>query len=154
MIDLKGTYNLLIKITALCLVFVLASPVMVNAESVNDVMPCASYYLDAYNTYICTMGGGDIQIWYEVMGTGDMDEIGVLSIRLYESKDNSNWTWVKTYSYENYSSMLLYDDWYQFSYVPYDGVAGRYYKAYVCIWAGKNGSGDTRYMWAPSVRAT
>lgn len=35
-----------------------------------------------------------------------------------------------------------------FTYVSYQGIAGKYYKAYVCIWAGKNGSGDTRYMWA------
>lgn len=27
------------------------------------------------------------------------------------------------------------------SYVSYQGAAGKYYKAYVCIWAGKNGGG-------------
>ena len=83
-----------------------------------------------------------------------MDEIGVLSIKLYESTDNSTWTRVKTYSYENYSSMLAYDDYVHSSCVSYQGVAGRYYKAYVCIWAGKNGGGDTRYMWTSSKKAT
>lgn len=154
MIIVKRTHSLLIKVTALCLVLVLASPVVAHAETVDAVMPCASYYLDAYNTYICAMGSGKLQIWYEVMGTGDMDEIGVLSIRLYESSDNSNWSWVKTFSHENYSSMLADDDWYHSSYVSYQGTAGKYYKAYVGIWAGKNGSGDTRYMWTPVERAT
>lgn len=83
-----------------------------------------------------------------------MDEIGVLSILLYESSDKTNWRHVKTYSHENYASMLIEDDWAHSSYVSYNGTAGKYYKAYVCIWAGKNGSGDTRYMWTPVERAT
>lgn len=149
MISLKHARSLLIKITALCLVLAMTVPVTAFAAEEVTVTPRASYYLNAYNTYICDMGSGKIQIWYEVAGTGDMDEIGTLSIRLYESSDGgSTWTWVKTFLHENYSSMLAYDDWYHCSYVSYQGVAGRTYKAYVCIWAGKDGAGDTRYMWS------
>lgn len=151
---MKYTNNVFIKITALCLVLILATPITVNAADNNDIMPYASYYLDAYNTYICTMGSGKLQIWYEVAATGYMDEIGTLRIMLYESSDNSTWTWVKTFTHENYSSMLAYNDNYHCSYVSYQGTAGKYYKAYVCIWAGKNSGGDTRYMWATSVKAT
>jgi len=114
----------------------------------------ASDYLSSYNTYVCAMGSGKLQVWYTVVGMTDMDEIGVLSIKLYESSDQTNWTRVKTYSHENYSSMLAEDDWVHSSYVSYNGTAGKYYKAYVCIWAGKNGSGDTRYMWTSVERAT
>lgn len=141
----------LLKSTALVLAFILVATVPVSAATINPAIPYASYYLDAYNTYICDMDNGEIQIWYEVAGTGYMDEIGVLSIKLYESSDNSTWTRVKTFSYENYSTMLAEDDYYHCSYVSYQGTAGKYYKAYVCIWAGKNGSGDTRYMWATMV---
>lgn len=132
----------------LILVLSLILPCYVSAATIETVQPYASNYLTSYNTYICDMGSGNLQIWFRVMGTGDMDEIGVLSIRLYESTDNINWTRVKTYSHENYSSMLAENDFYHSSYVSYQGVAGRYYKAYVCIWAGKDGNGDTRYMWA------
>lgn len=145
---MKQARTILFKCIILCLVFTLIIPATANAATVEPVMPAASYYLDSYNTYICDMGSGSLQIWFSVMGTGDMDEIGVLSIKLYESSDNINWTRVKTYSHENYSSMLAYDDWCHTSYVSYQGTAGKYYKAYVCIWAGKNGSGDTRYMWS------
>ena len=93
-------------------------------------------------------------MWFNVMGTGTMDEIGVLSIMLYESTNQSTWTRVKTYSHENYASMLEENDYYHCSYVSYQGTAGKYYKAYVCIWAGKDGSGDTRYMWTSVERAT
>ena len=139
---------MLIKLTALCLVLVLLIPVTAFATDENSVIPRASYYLDAYNTYICDVGNGRIQIWYEVAGTGDMDEIGVLSIELYEVNNDGSLTWVKTFLHENHSSMLAYDDYYHYSYVSYQGSSSKTYKAYVCIWAGKNGSGDTRYMWA------
>ena len=142
------------KVLALILVCSLVLPCYVSAAAIEPIQPYASDYLTSYNTYIYAAGGGKIQVWFSVMGTNDMDEIGVLSIRLYESTDNTNWTRVKTYSHENYSSMLAEDDFYHSSCVSYQGVAGRYYKAYVCIWAGKDGGGDTRYMWATSVKAT
>lgn len=146
---MKQAPIILVKIIALCLVLVLFIPTTVMATEGDPLTPRASYYLNAYNTYICDTGNGNIQIWYEVVGTGYMDEIGTLRIMLYESSDNGNtWTWVKTFSHENYSSMLTYDDYYHYSYVSYKGSSSKTYKAYVCIWAGKNGSGDTRYMWA------
>lgn len=146
--------SFLLRIVALLLTFGLIVPTVANAAAVETVQPRASNYLDSYNTYICAMGGGKLQIWYSVVGDTDMDEIGVLNIRLYESSDQTNWTRVKTYSHENYSSMLAEDDWIHSSYVSYNGTAGKYYKAYVCIWAGKDGSGDTRYMWTSVERAT
>lgn len=150
----KRTRSHYIRVLAVLLAFVLAFPVYASAASTNGAQTRASDYLDSYNTYVCAMGSGKLQIWYTVMGVTDMDEIGVLSIKLYESTDNTNWTRVKTFSHENYSTMLAEDDWIHSSYVSYNGVAGRYYKAYVCIWAGKNGSGDTRYMWTSVERAT
>lgn len=76
-----------------------------------------------------------------------MDELGALSISLYESTDKNTWTWKKTFTHDSTSDMLGYDDFYYSSHVDYQGVEGRYYKAYVCVWAGKNGDGDTRYFW-------
>lgn len=138
----------MIRIIAVLLVIFLISPLPVNAAENDSVAPCASYYLGAYSAYVYVTSTGQVQVWFEVMGTGDMDEIGTLSIKLYESTDNVNWTRVKTFSHENYPSMLAYNDYYHSSYVSYQGSTAKYYKAYVCIWAGKDGSGDTRYMWA------
>lgn len=148
MITMKRAKSVLLKVIALCLVLVLVFPVTVLANENDTIAPCASYYLDAYNTYICDLGGGKIQIWYEVAATGYMDEIGVLSIILYEVNSDGSLTRVKTFSHENYDTMLASDDNYFYSYVSYQGSSSKTYKAYVCIWAGKNGNGDTRYMWA------
>lgn len=149
---MKSLKSIMLKVVALCLVFALLTPVAVHAAEATPITPYASYYLDSYNTYIYRVGtNGEIHIWFDVMGIGNMDELGVLSIVLYESTDNSNWSYVDTFLHEENESMLAYDDWYHASYVSYQGSTTKYYKAYVCIWAGKNGSGDTRYMWATMV---
>lgn len=145
---MKRINSNLLRVIAICLFIVLIFPVNVSAAESAPVLPRASYYLDAYNTYICDLGSGQIQIWFEVAGTGYMDEIGVLSIELYEVNSDGSLSWVKTFLHENYSSMLITDDNYHCSYVSYKGSSSKTYKAQVCIWAGKNGSGDTRYMWA------
>lgn len=147
-------HSVALKIIAIALVLSLLLPCSVFASTIEPNQPYASKYLTSYNTYVCAMGSGKIEVWFNVMGTGTMDEIGVLSIMLYESTNQSTWTRVKTYSHENYASMLEENDYYHCSYVSYQGTAGKYYKAYVCIWAGKDGSGDTRYMWTSVERAT
>ena len=144
---MKLTKSMLIKLIVVCLVLSLFLPTTAMAAD-DSITPYASYYLNAYNTYICDLGNGQIQIWYEVAGTRIMDEVGVLSIELYEVKSDGSLSWIKTFQHEDYSSMLAYDTDYTFSHVSYSGSSSKTYKAYVCIWAGKNGSGDTRYMWA------
>ena len=151
---MKKAKSTWIKLTALCLVIILAFPITANAAEESTLMPYASYYLDSYNTYMYAAGSGKVQVWFSVTGTSYMDEIGSLSIMLYESTDNTTWTRVKTFLHEDYSSMLTSNKVSYSSCVTYQGVAGRYYKAYVCLWAGKNSGGDTRYMWATSVKAT
>lgn len=149
MIYLKETRNALIKIVSLILIFVLVIPAPVQASTDDQVMPLASYYLDAYSAYVYVTASGQVQVWFEVMGTGDMDEIGSLRIVLYESSDNKNWSIVKTFLHESTSGMLFEDDYYVSSHVSWaNGSTSKYYKAYVCVWAGKNGAGDTRYFWA------
>lgn len=146
--------HVLFRAITLILAISLFFPCSVAAATA-DILPSrASEYLTSYNTYACAMGSGRVEIWFTVVGDTDMDDIGALSIRLYESTDNSTWTWKQTYLHEDYPSMLAHNDYFHSSCVSYQGVAGRYYKAYVCIWAGKDGGGDTRYMWATSVKAT
>lgn len=137
------------KVTILLIVIALICPVNIKA-----VEPRASDYLEAYSAYIYPAGWGKIQVWFDVDGTGYMDEIGTLEIQLYESKDNETWTWVKTYQFSDYTDMLAYNTFTHMSHVEYSGTIGRYYKAYVCVWAGKDGNGDTRYFWTPTEKAT
>lgn len=148
------TRTLLLKIFALCLALILAVPTYASASEIETVQPRASYYIDSYQTYVYPAGSGKVQVWFDVTGTTYMDDLGTLSISLYESKDNSTWTHAKTFSHFDYPSMLDHNDYFHMSHVDYQGVAGRYYKAYVCIWAGKDGGGDTRYLWTSAKKAT
>lgn len=152
MINRKQT-NLL-KCVAVILAIALMAPVSVCAAMPETVMPLASHYLMGYTAYICAMGGGDLEIWFEVTGIGTQEYLGVMSIYLYESTDNVNWYWVETFSHVDHEQMLLTNAWEAVDYVEYQGVVGRYYKAYVGIWGGPDDTGDARYIWTPVERAT
>ena len=141
--------HLFFRVIAIVLIIVCVCPI--NALAVETR---ASDYLTAYSAYIYPAGWGKVQVWVSVDGTNDMDEIGALQIQLYESRDNETWTWVKTFGYTDYSDMLGYNDFHHTGHVEYNGTIGRYYQAYVSVWAGKDGDGDTRYFWTPSVKAT
>lgn len=143
-----------VRLIAVTLALLLGMASVVSATAIESVEPRASYYLDSYQTYIYPAGGGEIQVWFSVTGVHFMDELGALHIFLYESKDNVNWEHVETFSHVDNSNMLLENDVFHMDHVTYQGVRGRYYKAYVCIWAGKDGGGDTRYLWTSVKIAT
>lgn len=138
-----------VKLIAILLLVVMLCPMQVFA-----VESRASYYLSSYGAYVYNAAWGKVQVWIDVQGTNVMDEIGALQIQLYESTDDVNWTWVKTFGYTDNSGMLGYNDYIHSGHVEYSGTIGRYYRAYVCVWAGKNGDGDSRYFWTSSQKAT
>ena len=150
--NLKHTF--LIRTIACVLAMALMAPINVSAAMPETVTPRASDYLMCYSAYICAMGGGDLEIWFEVTGTDFQEYLGVLTIYLYESTNNVNWYWVKTYMDYEYDTMLATNAYEHMDCVEYEGVAGRYYKAYVQIWGGPDDTGDTRYIWTPVERAT
>lgn len=145
---MKNRKRSVIVAIILCFVIAFSFPVSVSAATSDQIMPCASYYLDAYSAYVYVTDSGEVQVWFDVMGTGWMDEIGALSIMLYESSDGVNWTWTETFLHEECETMLFYDDWCVSSHVSCQGSTNKQYKAYMCVWAGKNGDGDSRYFWA------
>ncbi len=150
----RRRYTHLFSVIAVVLVLSFVMPIPSYAAVPDTVEPLASDYLISYTTYIGSVGDGKVQVWFRVTGKGFLSDIGALTIRLYESTDNENWYWVDTFRHDTYSNMLSHNDSHHMSYVEYEGVSGRYYKAYVTIWAGNGTSGDTRYMWTPVERAT
>lgn len=137
----------IIRYTALFLVFALLIPTIGNAAAIETVQPRASAYLSNYGAYVYLPGDGEVRVYFNVTGTGYVDELGALSIKIYESTDGVNWTWKDTFMHDQTPGMLSYNDYFHSGYVSYNGIVGRYYRAYVCIWGGKDGDGDTRYFW-------
>lgn len=142
----------------LLLVFALFGSICVNASGEEIIQPRASEFLSVYGAYVYPAGHGLIQVYFNAQGTGYVDELGALSIQIYECSTNStdidDWTWKKTFTHDSTDGMLSYNDDYHSGHVDYNGRAGRYYKAYVCIWGGKDGDGDTRYFWTSAKKAT
>ena len=148
-------HTILLKFVVYILVMALMAPVSVSAAAPETATPWASHYLLGYTAYVCAMGNGELEIWFEVTGTRTQEYLGVLVIYLYESTDNVNWSWVRTFHHTQNSQMLLTNVWEVVDYVEYDeAVPGRYYKAYVGIWGGPDPGGDSRYIWTSSERAT
>lgn len=140
-------------ISSLTLVFVIAL-CFASTASASEMEIQASEYLNRYVAYIYPEGSGEISIWFEVQGTGTMDEIGVLSIRLQEkSSTSSTWTYVQSYSHVDYPDLLGYNTSFYSSGVYYSGKAGYSYRAEVTVWAGKNGNGDSRVILTDAVSA-
>lgn len=139
--------RLVTRVFAFILVTALISPFGAAAAATTAVQPRASAYLDSYMAYVYLPGDGEVRVYFNVEGTNYMDELGALFIELYESTDGTNWTIAKTFNHYSTAGMLSYNDDYHSGYVSYDGVDGRYYKAYVCVWGGKDGNGDARYFW-------
>ena len=146
--------SVITRFVAMLLVMALALPMGAQAAVAETVQPCASLYLESYNAYIYAAGSGKIQVWFTVTGTSYLEALGALTIQIYESTDNSNWQLVRAFSHNNNPDMMGYDDFYHSGHVDYQGVAGRYYRAYVCIWGGGLTVGDTRYFYTSSKRAT
>ena len=147
-------YSIYLRLIAICLVLSFVIPINSNATTVESIEPRASYYLDSYQAYVYPAGNGEIQVWFNVTADDYMDDLGALWIEVYESSDNSTWTYKKTYMHYDYTGLLDQNDYYHSGHVTYQGTVGKYYKAYVCIWAGRDGGGDTRYFWTSAKKAT
>ena len=113
----------------------------------------SSSYLTRSSAYLWAEGDGKISIWFDVTGTGTMDEIGALTIILQKSSNETTWSTVKTFSYSDYPNMMEYDSVDCVSGVYYSGTEGMYYRAYVTVWAGKDGNGDSRQILSATVQA-
>ena len=145
----KKRNRFFVKVIATILAVILFTPINVQAAVPETVLPMASAYLASYTSYICAMGDGELQVWFRVTGTGTQEYLGAVVIYLYESTDNENWYWVETFLHQDNETMLAQNTFVHASYVPYYGVPGRYYKAYIGIWGGPADSGDSRYFWTP-----
>lgn len=131
------------RCAALLLAIFLILP-SVPVSVVNAAEPRASDYLELYSAYVFCAGDGVIQVWFDVLGTCDLDELGALEIQLYESTNGINWTWVATYASEDYPNMMGHNDNFHCSYVEYtQGISGRYYRAFIYIKGSKGGGGDS-----------
>lgn len=130
----------LTKGISLILALSLLCAIPVAAE--DAVAPCASDYIAVTSTYLYEIDGNRFGVWFEIMATGTMDELGVSSVVMQKSSDGVTWRNIKTFYPENYSQMIVENDSFYGAGLPYTGTYNYYYRAYVEFYAKKgNGSG-------------
>lgn len=104
----------------------------------------SSLYLNSYSGSVLPDKNGMVVISAHVTGCGFMDEIGVKTIFLYESENGKDFHRVALYESTDYPVMMGAGTVFNRDLFRYQGKVGRYYVASVYVYAGKNGSGDTR----------
>lgn len=124
----------IIKSLALLLAIAVFLSTPVYATDSIPAIPRASMVLSQYSSYLHVPSGNEIQVWFDVIGTRTLDEIGVSYIEIQQSPDGQNWTTVKTYSYVDYSNMVITNSRDHCSYVTYYGTYGYYYRAIVTFY--------------------
>lgn len=145
----------LMRILALCMAFLCVvsaeRPAMAAVQPEEPgIEPQSSMYLGHYTAYIRT-NGSKLTVYYNVVGTTTMDEIGAAKIVVYKSKDKSSWTSMRTYMYTEYSNLLGTNTIMYGSHVNYSGTTGYYYRAVVTIYASKGDGCDSRLYTTSSV---
>lgn len=125
----------------LCLV--MAAVLMLNIPVYADEPAvCSSSYIDAYDSALSRGVGAEFHIWFHVMGTGTMDEIGASEIRVQQSPTGTgDWTTVKIFRKADYPKMVCQNSGYHNTHVTYYGLSGNYYRAIVLLYA-KDSTGE------------
>ena len=111
----------------------------------------ASHYISSYGAYI-SKTGNTVKIYFDVVGTGIMDQIGATEIYLYEKTSTyGSWTLVHTFLYTDptyATSMMGSNTGFKDDYVSYSGNSSYQYKAYITVYAEKDGGSDSRNITA------
>lgn len=112
----------------------------------------ASYFFAKHSTYLERISSSKFEVWYEVLATGTMDELGVNTIEVQRSSDGTNWMTMRTYRKAEFPSFICENTVGHTGHVTYYGVSGYYYRALVTYYA-KNSSGTGTYaMYSDTIQ--
>lgn len=138
---------------SVCVILIVALMAAVPVCADDGITPYSSSFFMSYDTYFyeasSTTTTTRFRVWFDVTGTGIMEELGASYIEIQRSSDGQNWTVMRTCTPTGYSQMLGYDTHKHVDYISYTGTKGYYYRAYVEFYA-KNSTGQgVRSDWTP-----
>jgi len=107
-----------------------------------------SNYILTCSAIMSAGSSGNVTASFWISGNGTMDQIGAISVDIYE-----NGTLVKTFSHTTTAGMMASNTSLHYSSVTYTGIVGQTYYACVTFQAGKNGGYDNRSINTSSVTA-
>lgn len=99
----------------------------------------ASSYLSSYRAYCTKNSSTSVSVSFQVVGTGEMDEIGVSTVKVQYSSDQVNWTTARTFTKSVDSGMIDTDTAFHGGVLTCTVPSGKYYRAKVTFYAEKDG---------------
>ena len=128
-------------IRLVCLLVVFATLAAVPAHAQER----ASSYITSYRAYCTKNSSTSLSVSFQILGTESMDKIGVTTVKVQYSSDQVNWTTHKTFSSSTTSGMIDTDTGYHDGMLTCTVPSGKYYRAKVTFYAGKDGGFAERY---------
>ena len=116
-----------------------------------EATPYSSAFFISYDSFIDVISSNTFEVWFDVVGAGEMLEIGAKSILIERSSDGEQWTAVKSYLPAAYPQMIHENTGIAYDCVTYTGEPGYYYRAYVRCYAKNSTGSGVRYDYAETV---
>ena len=115
----------------------------------------SSLYLSAYRAWLTPESGAIVDVTIDVRAVDDMDDVGALSVDIYESSDGgATWERVRVYVSALYPELLDQDTyWYYDTPISHQGIEGYKYFAVVTVYAGDQTGSDSREYQTTTVTA-
>ena len=137
-------------IRLICLLVVFASLATIPAYA-QEQSTRASAYLSSYRAYCTLNSSTSITVFYQVVGTGIMDEIGARKVKVQYSSDQVNWTTAKTFYQSSYSDMTDTNTSSHTHTLTCTVPSGKYYRAYVEFYSAKDNGFAERYYYTQTI---
>lgn len=115
----------------------------------------SSLYLSGYRAWLTPEAGGIIDVTIDVQAVDYMDDVGALSVEIWESADGGRtWDCVRTYENAMYPELLTQDDYlYYDTPISHEGTAGYKYYAQIEVYAGDSTGSDSKIYITHTVTA-
>ena len=114
----------------------------------NAELSRSSAYINNCSGRISPQGNGKFNIVFTVTGTGLMDQIGAMTIKIYK---NGAFTDMFRYTYSGRGGMMGSNTTSWTDSERYQGVSGSSYSAVICFYAANSNGSDTIFYTTASV---
>ena len=110
----------------------------------------SSSFFTSFTAYCYESTSTRLAVYFRVLATGTMDELGASVVKIQQSSDGTNWETVKTFNKETFSQMTDTNTRMHATTLYYPKTSGYYYRAYVTFYA-KNSTGTGKYYYYTPV---
>ena len=136
-----------LKSVSIC--FIIAAMLTAGAFAeapVKLMQPQASEYIAQTTTAVVALGGGKIEVDFDITATDEMKDVGALEVKIYEVGVEGP-VWSHHYTDPGYGYLMGHNTGSHSEAVLYYGTAGHTYYAIVKFFAGAHGeAGDIHVM--------